>query len=106
MLSELWIHCAPLTWQEREEFWARSPFRSLARSTIFCVCIGRWLDRNYYLFTALTGQYVGSENSQLINIQIYLATACADRKGMCCHQKMLYVTNFLLLALSSAKIVS
>jgi hypothetical protein len=23
------------------KFWARSPFRSLARSTLFCVCIGR-----------------------------------------------------------------
>jgi len=44
-------------------FWVRSPFRSLARSTNFAsLSVSNWIViRN--LFTALTGQYVVSENS-------------------------------------------
>jgi len=38
---------------------------------------------------------------------MHSVTACVDdTKEMCCHQAMLYVTDFLLPALSSAKILS
>ena len=43
---------------------AQAPSAALlgALRVYFCSCIGRYLDRNSYLFTALTGEYVHSEN--------------------------------------------
>jgi len=29
LLSELWIHCAPLTWQEQEDFGSEAHFGAL-----------------------------------------------------------------------------
>jgi len=37
---------------------------------------------------------------------MHSVTTCADTTAMCCHQAMLYVTHFLLVAFTSAKIVS
>jgi len=53
--SELWIHCAWLTWQEKENLGPEAHFGALPGALPFCVCISWYLDRNYCLFTVLTG---------------------------------------------------
>jgi len=63
LLSELWIHCAPLTWQEQEDFGSEAHFGALPETLYFCACLGWKLDRNSYFFTVRTGEYWGSENS-------------------------------------------
>ena len=35
LLSELWIHCAPLTWQEQEDFGPESHLAGLPEALIF-----------------------------------------------------------------------
>ena len=63
--SELWMFCVPLTWQEQEDLGPKPISEPCSDHYIFAsVSVGSWIVIfNYYLFTALTGQYVGSENS-------------------------------------------
>jgi len=63
LLSELWILCAPLTWQEQENFGREAHLTALPKALCFAsVSVESWIVINY-LFTALTGQCMGSQNS-------------------------------------------
>ena len=63
LLSELWIYCVPLTWQEQESLGHEAHLAALPGALCFCVCPGFKSDRNYNLFAGLTGRYTGSQSS-------------------------------------------
>jgi len=63
LLSELRILCAPLTWQEEENFWRKAHLAALSEALCFAsVSVESWIVI-IYLFTGLTGQCLGSQNS-------------------------------------------
>jgi hypothetical protein len=98
------MYCMPLTWQEQESLGHEAYLTALPGALCFCVFSGCKLDHNNNLFAGLTDQYIRVHRTR--NSAIYKSTACANIKGMCCYQGMLYNIDFLLLVLSSAKIVS
>ena len=101
------MYCVQLTRQEQENVGYKAHLTALPGALSFYVCLGCKLECNYHLFVDLTGRYTGSQNSNsAIYVKIYLVTACADIKGMCCYQGMLHDIDFPLVALGSAKIVS
>jgi len=63
LLSELWIYCAPLTWQEQESLGLEAHLRALLEALRFASVSVVSLGLNNHLFTGLTGQYSGSQNS-------------------------------------------
>ena len=63
LLSELWMYCVPLTWQEQESPGHEGHLATLPGALCFCVRTGCKSDRNFPLFVGLTGQYKGSQNS-------------------------------------------
>jgi len=63
LLSELWIYCAPLTWQEQESLERQAHFAALLEALGFSSASVVSLDLNNYLFAGLTGRYTGSQNS-------------------------------------------
>jgi len=63
LFSQLWIFCAPLTWQELENFGRKAHLAALPEALHFAsISVESWIVINY-LFTGLTGQCVGSQNS-------------------------------------------
>jgi len=63
LLPELWILCAPLTWQEQENFGSKVHLAALPEALGFAsVSVESWIVINY-LFTGLAGQCMGSQNS-------------------------------------------
>jgi len=63
LLSELWMYCVPLTWQEQESLGYKTHLAALPGTLSLCVSPDCRSDRNYHLFVGLTGQYTGSQNS-------------------------------------------
>jgi len=62
-LPELWILCAPLTWQEQENFGRKAHLAALPGALGFAsISVESWIVINY-LFSGLTGQCMGSQNS-------------------------------------------
>ena len=55
--------CAPRTWQEEENLGREAHLAALPEAIYFYVCAVCKLDRNYFLFAGLTGQYAVSQNS-------------------------------------------
>jgi len=62
-ISELWILCAPLTWQEQENFGRKAHLAALPEALSFVSISVESLIVINYLFTGLTVQCVGSQNS-------------------------------------------
>jgi len=63
LLCELWIYCVPLTWQEQESLGHEAHVAALPEAFCFAYVPVVSLDLNNDLFTDLTGQYTGSQNS-------------------------------------------
>jgi len=63
LLSDSWILCAPLTWQEQENFGLKANPAALPEALSFAsISVERWIVINY-IVTGLAARCMGSQNS-------------------------------------------